>query len=321
MTTPYRLLSYEDGSARGRAGMLIGESVFDVATVLDAAKLASPTLFNTVEEVLEEWDDAHRLIKTAAASIGSDPIVRAVGRPLAGLKLKAPVTCPGAVFASGGNYTDHLEEMAAVLGLAAPPTSQVTNRLPWHFMKSSRGSVVGHGVEVRLPAYAKQVDWEVELAAVIGRTASGVSPEHALDYVAGYTVANDLSARDHVKRACEDDGSPFKFDWISQKCFTGSCPLGPWITPAAFIGEPQALGIRLWVNERIKQDSRTSRMISSVAEQVAFLSTRLTLYPGDVILTGTPAGVGMATREFLRPGDRVRAWIENIGSLETRIAG
>jgi 2-keto-4-pentenoate hydratase/2-oxohepta-3-ene-1,7-dioic acid hydratase in catechol pathway len=106
---------------------------------------------------------------------------------------------------------------------------------------------------------------------------------------------------------------------VSQKNFDGACPLGPWIVPAQEIANPQNLGIKLWVNDVLKQDSRTSKMIFSVAEQIAHLSTRITLYPGDLILTGTPSGVGMTRQEFLKPGDVVRVWIEGIGTLSNTL--
>jgi 2-keto-4-pentenoate hydratase/2-oxohepta-3-ene-1,7-dioic acid hydratase in catechol pathway len=159
------------------------------------------------------------------------------------------------------------------------------------------------------------VDWEVELAAVIGKAAKDVTVERALDHVAGYTIANDLSARDVMKREKNPPTSPFHYDWLSQKCFDGACPVGPWIVPASDIPDPQTLGLKLWVNDRLMQDSHTSRMIFSTAEQVAMLSSRVTLYPGDLVLTGTPAGVGMGRRIFLKPGDTLKLWIERIGDL------
>jgi 2-keto-4-pentenoate hydratase/2-oxohepta-3-ene-1,7-dioic acid hydratase in catechol pathway len=145
---------------------------------------------------------------------------------------------------------------------------------------------------VTLPPASKSVDWEVELAAVIGRPAKDVGESHALDYVTGYLIANDLSARD--LGFCEKlpPANPFRTDWLAHKSFDGSCPLGPWIVPASEIGDPQKLGLKLWVNDVLKQDSNTGKMIFTLAEQIAQLSSRITLYPGDVILTGTPAGVG-----------------------------
>ena len=142
----------------------------------------------------------------------------------------------------------------------------------------------------------------------------------ALDYVAGYTVANELSARDLGRRNQLPDSTPFKWDWVGQKCFDDACPIGPWIVPASDIKDPQKLGIKLWVNDVIKQDSNTSDMIFNLAEQLSHLSSRITLYPGDIILTGTPAGVGAARREFLKAGDTTRVWVENVGELVNTMA-
>ena len=213
-----------------------------------------------------------------------------------------------------------MAEMARAQGQTPGPTMKELGEKPWHFVKSSRSSVVGPGARVRLPIYSQMVDWEVELAAVIGKTAEDVPVEKALDCVAGYTIANDLSARDVMKREKNPATSPFHYDWLSQKCFDGSCPLGPWIVPSSDLAYPQNLALKLWVNDTLMQDSLTSKMIFSTAEQIAMLSSRVTLYPGDLVLTGTPAGVGTPRRLFLKPGDTVKLWIEGIGELSHSMA-
>jgi 2-keto-4-pentenoate hydratase/2-oxohepta-3-ene-1,7-dioic acid hydratase in catechol pathway len=150
---------------------------------------------------------------------------------------------------------------------------------------------------------------------VIGRRAKGVSIERALDYVAGYTIANDVSARDLGQRPPLPKEAPFFWDWVAHKSFDASCPLGPWITPAKQIPDPQQLALKLWVNDVIKQDSNTSKMIFTLAEQISHISSRTTLYPGDLVLTGTPAGVGAGRNEFLKSGDVVKLWCEGIGDF------
>jgi len=147
-----------------------------------------------------------------------------------------------------------------------------------------------------------------------------VPVEKALGCVAGYTIANDLSARDAMRRDKNPPTSPFHYDWVSQKCFDGSCPLGPWIVPAGDIRDPHQLGIKLWVNGELMQDSHTSKLIFDTAEQIAMLSSRVTLRPGDLVLTGTPAGVGMGRGRFLKAGDAVKLWIEEIGELNHTLA-
>ena len=178
--------------------------------------------------------------------------------------------------------------------------------------------MTGNKATVKLPKASNAIDWEAELGAVIGKKAKDVPLEKALDYVAGYTVANELSARDLGRRAQLPDATPFKWDWVGQKCFDDACPIGPWIVPASDIKDPQKLGIKLWVNDVIKQDSNTSDMIFNLAEQLSHLSSRITLYPGDIILTGTPAGVGAARKEFLKAGDTTRSGSRTSASSSTR---
>jgi len=310
---PYKLLSYRAGQA-ARAGVLIGDTVYD------AAKVTGVAAHSSVLGVLEDWSRAGRLLAQAAKRIASGK-GRAKGVPLKRARLLAPVLYPGAIYCAGANYTDHMAEMARAQGQPPGPTMKELGEKPWHFVKTSKSSVVGPGARIKLPVYSQMVDWEVELAAVIGKVARDVPVARALAYVAGYTIADDLSARDVMRRDKNPASSPFHFDWLSQKCFDGSCPLGPWIVPAGDIADPQKLGLKLWVNATLMQDSNTSRMIFDTAEQIAMLSSRVTLQPGDLVLTGTPAGVGMPRRLFLKAGDTVKLWIESIGELSHTMAG
>jgi 2-keto-4-pentenoate hydratase/2-oxohepta-3-ene-1,7-dioic acid hydratase in catechol pathway len=305
----YKLVTYQAGQG-ARAGIVVNEQVHD------AAGLAGNPSYATMLGILNDWPAAQKILEQGSAKSASGG---AKGLPVDEATLLAPVLYPSVVFCAGSNYVDHKLEMAGFRKMSAEPDPKAVGLLPWHFIKASR-AIVGPGAVVPLPAYSKKVDWEAELAAVIGRPAKNVSPERALDYVAGYTIANDLSARDASKRPHLEDGSPFQYDWVGQKCFDGACPVGPWIVPAGEIGDPQNLGIRLWVNDVLKQDSNTGKMIFSLAEQIAHLTTRITLYPGDLILTGTPSGVGASRQEFLKPGDVVKIWIEKIGTLTNKMA-
>ena len=309
---PYKLLSFRVGQG-ARAGVLLGDTVYD------AAKITGVVAHSSVLGMLEDWSRVRRLLARASKQIESGK-ARSRGVPLKRVRLLAPVLYPGAIYCAGANYTDHMAEMARAQGQTPGPTMKELGEKPWHFVKTSRSSVVGPGARVKLPAYSQMVDWEVELAAVIGKVARDVPVERALEYVAGYTIANDLSARDVMRRDKNPATSPFHYDWLSQKCFDGSCPLGPWIVPADDLPDPQNLGLKLWVNDKLMQDSSTSRMIFDTAEQIAMLCSRVTLQPGDLILTGTPAGVGMPRRVFLKPGDSVKLWIEGIGELSHTMA-
>jgi len=215
---------------------------------------------------------------------------------------------PQRIFCAASNFIEHASEMSTVL--AAKKDSR-----PYMFLKL-QNAVIGPRETVRKPAETAQLDWEVELAAVIGRRARRVSVERALSCVAGYSVVNDVSARDLNMRS----DYPFKFDWFQGKAHDTFAPFGPWIVPAWLVRDPQALRMSLKVNGETHQDDSTANMIWSVREQIAYLSTIVTLEPGDVIATGTPAGVGMGKGVFLEPGDVMEASVERIGVLRNPVA-
>ncbi|MGD0701302.1 MAG: fumarylacetoacetate hydrolase family protein [Trebonia sp.] len=216
-----------------------------------------------------------------------------------------PVTHRPTVYCAGANYTDHLAEMG---GETAPAE-------PFHFLIPP-AALSGHRSVAVRPAKMERLDWEVELAAVIGRRADAVTEQDALDYVAGYTVANDLSCRDARAMSVP----VFGINWLLSKGWRGLKPLGPALVPARFVPSPDALKLRLSVNGEERQNSSTGRMIFSLPRQIAALSTLVPLEPGDLILTGTPAGTAAAHgNRYLVPGDHVVAEIEGVGSLATYI--
>jgi 2-keto-4-pentenoate hydratase/2-oxohepta-3-ene-1,7-dioic acid hydratase in catechol pathway len=305
----YKLATYR--SADGpRAGVVVDEQVFD------AASLTRKPGYATMLGILADWKTAQGALKQAAARASKS---RVKSRPLSRTKLLAPVLWPSAIYCAGANYADHVAEMNAAHGRPPEPDPHTLGLQSWHFIKASR-SLAHPGATIKISDYSKMMDWEIELAAVIGRTAKHVPEAKALAYVAGYTCANDLSARDRGRRPHVADTSPFKADWVAHKSFDGSCPLGPWIVPASEIRDPQGLALKLWVNDVLKQDSHTSKMIFTLAEQISHLSSRLTLHPGDLVLTGTPAGVGAGRGEFLKAGDVVKIWIEKIGEISNKMA-
>jgi 2-keto-4-pentenoate hydratase/2-oxohepta-3-ene-1,7-dioic acid hydratase in catechol pathway len=303
----YKLVTFESKDEQ-RAGMVVGDAVFDIAA------LTGNPAYATILGVLADWPAADARLRRAAESSAS-----VGGMPVAQVKLLAPIPHPGAIYCAGSNYADHALEMSRLHNRPVEPDPHTQGLKPWHFIKSSH-TVANPGDTIDITSASKTMDWEVELAAVIGRPAKNVSIEKALDYVAGYTICNDLSARDMGRRPHLSDTSPFKPDWTSHKSFDGSCPMGPWIVPASEIGDPHNLGMKLWVNDVIKQDSNSGQMIFNTNEQIAQLSSRITLHPGDVIMTGTPAGVGAARKEFLKAGDTVKLWIEKIGTLTNKMA-
>jgi 2-keto-4-pentenoate hydratase/2-oxohepta-3-ene-1,7-dioic acid hydratase in catechol pathway len=256
---------------------------------------------NTVE-LFGDWERSRAALDKAAS------LVRAEDRVEAGAPRLAPLLYPGKVLCAGANYYDHIKEMGV------PDTRKEAQRL-FFFFKPPRNAVVGEGATVHMPIGTKAFDWEIELAAVIGRKARAVKAADAMSYVAGYTVSIDFSARDH-NRAPD---TFYKLDWVAGKAHDTCCPMGPRFVPASAISDPQNIGLKLSVNGAVKQDGRTSDMIFSIAEQIEILSNIMTLDPGDVVLTGTPAGVGAPKQTFLSVGDRVDAEIEGIGKLSVTI--
>lgn len=255
----------------------------------------------TVRAMLEDWDAW--LDRLDAGEALEDPV------PLASCTLMAPVADAPNLYMAGANYADHAREMAGLCAGAPVPRPAAG---PFFFLKPTT-AMIGDGEPVVIGDGVSQLDWEVELAAVIGRRAHRVPASAALDHVAAYTIVNDVSARDVFVR----DGAPppFAHDWLRQKGWATSAPSGPWLVPARGCPDPGGLPLRMTVNDEVMQDSSTAEMIFTLEEQIEYLSRMVPLVPGDVISTGTPAGVGAAHGRFLAAGDVMRAEIEGIGAL------
>ena len=231
--------------------------------------------------------------------------------PIHSLRLLAPIVPKRNVFCVGWNYSEHFAEGKAFRG---PDAAQEIPEHPALFSKNPF-AIIGHEAAIRHPApISDELDYEVELAVVIGTEGRDISEDRALDHVFGYTIGNDVSVRD-VQRSWHGG------QWFKGKNFDTHLPLGPWIVTKDEIPDPQALRIRTRVNGVTKQDSNTKNMVFSVKRIIAEISAGLTLYPGDVIITGTPEGVGMGRTppEWLKKGDVVEVEIERIGILRNAI--
>lgn len=230
------------------------------------------------------------------------------GVPLDGAKLLAPLPNPPKnIFCIGRNYNDHVNEMAKTRNFEAnKPEFPVFFTKPYNAILAPEGNIVID------KDFSTQIDWEAELAVIIGVGGRNIKESDALKHVFGYTCANDVTARDLQKNHEQ---------WFIGKSFDTSMPLGPWIVTANEISNPQSLEILLRVNGEVKQRANTEQMIFSIAEQIAWLSKGITLEPGDIISTGTPSGVGFARNpaEFLKAGDTVEVEIERIGILRNKV--
>ena len=232
--------------------------------------------------------------------------------PLDSVKLLAPIPRPGKVLALAGNYAEHIKEAGLKLGLSDSP--RVTT-VPRPFLMPAT-AVIGPGDQIPWPVYSETIDYELELAVVIGRKAKSITPDQAPEFIAGYTIVNDVSARTvtFTKNRAKRPWDEF-YDWLNGKWADGFCPMGPFLLTADEIEDVQNLDMMLTVNDQVRQKANTSQMIHPVAQIVSFLSHLMTLEPGDIIATGTPSGVGMATGNFLKAADRIDATIENLGTL------
>ncbi|MFJ3802589.1 fumarylacetoacetate hydrolase family protein [Streptomyces sp. NPDC090088] len=256
----------------------------------------------TFEQALGEWEP---LVDSVAAALDTGAAAGSAV-PAASADFLPPAVDRPAIWCAGANYTDHVAEMG----------NTDFEKRAFHFL-SPATVLSGHRAVVNRPAGVTRLDWEIELAAVIGRAARRVGVEDALSHVAGYTIANDVSVRDEDRLR----HPIFGIDWTATKNADGCTPLGPSVVPARFVPEPGDLGLTLAVNGQVRQDSRTSLMIVDLAEQIAALSQYITLQPGDLVLTGTPAGTAAAHGgAYLLDGDVMTATITGLGTLENTIA-
>ncbi|WP_324698832.1 fumarylacetoacetate hydrolase family protein [Novosphingobium sp. RL4] len=269
-----------------RIGIVEHDNVLDLTT--------TNIPYRTMTEVIAAGSKGLDILRQAASA--------ASVRPLSEVQLLAPIERPGKYLAIGMNYAKHLEE-ADKLGVAR------SKHQVWFNKQTSCLSGPYDGIE---PGITEKLDYEVELAVVIGRPAKAVSETDALDYIFGYTVTNDVSARDWQFH------SP---TFTMGKSFDTHGPIGPWLVTADEVPNPQALNLRSYVNGELRQSNNTGNMIHSIAAQISYLSQAFTLEPGDLIATGTPEGVGVGREPpvFLGSGDVVRCEVDGIGAIENRV--
>lgn len=252
---------------------------------------------------LAAWVAANSNLLPAGARLASDSV-----------ELLVPIPRPAKLFLLAGNYADHIKEGGGV-------AAERAETFPYVFMKPPTTTLTDPGQPVKIPTISpNHIDWELELAVVIGRKCKGVKEADALQHVAGYTVINDISNRKFKpnpgRKQREKDSF---FDWLHGKWHDSFCPCGPCITSADAIADPQKLAMKLSVNGKTKQDASTGLQIFPVAAVIDFISSFVTLEPGDIISTGTPAGVGNTTGDYLKAGDRIEASIASIGTLNSPV--
>lgn len=306
-----RFATFTSGSGTPRAGLVRDDRIIDLTAALAGSS-----------DIPDGGLDMLQLIRNADALL---PLARELEQldagtfgdamhSLADARLLAPVPVPPKnVMCLGRNYPEHAAESARMFGDTPPPETRPD--FPTIFTKAHT-SLVGPYDDILFdPAVSDAIDWEVELAVVIGRPGRDIPVERAEEYIFGYTVLNDVTARDLQRR--------YGGQFFKGKSLDASSPVGPWIVTPDELGPLDDLSLTLWVNGEVKQHDRVGAMLFSVAEIVSALSLGLTLEPGDIIATGTPGGVGFGRdpKEFLRPGDVVEAEVSGIGKLRNTVRG
>jgi 2,4-didehydro-3-deoxy-L-rhamnonate hydrolase len=311
--TPFALGTFSRPGGAPFPGVVLGEQVLALRS------------WDSIQGLLDDWTRAFPALQDVVRE-GKDFI------PLETLHVHAPIPKPGTVYCSGANYRKHVAELIVAhqndertRGMSldekrAWALSLMDRRAqsgtPFIFVKP-QSSVTGPFDRIAVPEVREKPDWELELAVVIGRRARRVSREHALEYVAGYTIANDITLREKVFRG-KTDSPELGMDFVLSKGAPGFLPLGPYLVPAAFVPNPQKLRLTLKLNGQVMQDEDTADMIFTVARLIEYLSVGVELQPGDVICTGSPAGNGMHYGRFLQEGDELEASITGLGVQRNR---
>ena len=278
-------------------------SLLESQGVIRAEQIAEAYIPARMVEFLQGGEHSLQLAKQAVEYVqqNGSALKYKVVHQAADVKIEAPVQTPGKMICVGHNYREHILEM----GRGLPP-------VPVVFAKFSN-TIIGPQDDIPFFPISEQLDYEAEFAFVIGKRARNVPQDQALDYVAGYTIVNDVTYRDLQRRTLQ---------WLQGKTVEGTAPMGPWLVTGDELADPTGLEVVLTVNGEERQRSNTSNLVFSVAYLVEFLSNLMTLEPGDVILTGTPGGVGVARdpQVFLKDGDVVRIEIDRIGALENKVS-
>ena len=315
-TGPFALGTFSFADTAPFPGLVVDD------LVLDLSSLPAPLGASTTRALLEDWDRALPILRRLAARTDDGSWL-----PLARLRVHPPVE-PRQILQAGANYRTHVIELTLVHRAADDSRTEPEARAAAHAEVDRRAiegepyvftglpsSLTGAYDDLPLPDWTEQVDWELELCAVIAKPAYRVAPDEALDHVGAYTIANDITARDAVFRA---DLGPIGVDWRRGKNLPGFTPLGPFLVPANHVGVPDDLRVTLRLNGEVKQDESTKDMLFDVARLVSYASRTTQLLPGDLLLTGSPAGNGIHWGRLLRDGDVMESTISGLGGQRTR---
>lgn len=333
-TTPrFNLGSFSIAGSPSFAGMVVEDKVIAIQAFNDhAAELGGKiTGAGSMLSIVEDWDRNLPLLNAAAKAYSAGPLsaqLQATAVPVSAVHVHAPIEQPRQIFMARANYRTHVVDLMLAhdkgdgasyderkASIERMVDNIANNGEPFAFIKIA-SAVTGPYDTITVPENTKELDWELELAVIIGRAARHVSAKDAMSYVAGYCNANDMSARDILFR---NDLGP-GHDWTAAKCAPGYMPMGPYFVPAEFVSDPHDLKLQLKLNGKMMQDERTNDMIHNIPRLIEAFSHQVQLWPGDIIATGSPNGNGKQIGVFVQPGDVIEAQVGDLGMLRNTFA-
>lgn len=322
--TPFKLATVEAGRAPF-VMMVVGAHAFVLDTLYKAWRQGrrggALVGVSSIQLLLEDWDSNFEGLLAMAEFAAAGTVPDGVEIDEASVRYLPPVHSPGKMIYAAANYGDHIREMLNA-GTAQNDNerSSMLDRdkariRPYSFLKAP-SALCGARDDIVAPLDCSKIDWEVELAMAVGRRAKRISANDAMDCIAGFMTTNDVSARDWNMR---DDWPTLRTDWLGGKSHDTFAPMGPYFVPRAFVPDHMNLRLTLKVNGETKQDGNTAEMVFSPEEQIEFASEMITLEPGDILSTGTPAGVGHGAGTYLQPGDVVETEVEGLGAMRNTV--
>lgn len=325
----FRLGTFSRAGSARFPGLVLGERVVPLSALAPALARTGGRLqgVESMLSLLENWEaNFGALSRVAAGLSASGASLELVS--VSDLQVHAPIDVPRQIFCTIANYRSHLVDTvrdpaltprlgevdtAECLGKAATLIAERLRNPPYVCFKLPT-TVIGPGEGLEIPRHAQRTDWELELGVVIGKRGRRIAKQHAMSFVAGYTLTNDITVRELVARP---DLPRLGSDWLQSKNAPGFLPTGPYFVPAAFVPDPYALQLTLRLNGELMQDELASDMLFDIATQIEYISQHAQLLPGDIICTGTPAGCGTRYKRFLTPGDVIEATAPGFGTLRT----
>lgn len=322
--TPFKLATVETGRAPF-VMMVVGEHAFVLDTLYKAWRQGrrggALVGVSSIQILLDDWDTNFEGLCAMAAFAAAGSVPDGVEIDETSVRYLPPINRPGKMIYAAANYGDHIREM---LNVSKTETSEERDNMldrdkqrirPYSFLKAPSALCGAHD-DIIAPLDCTKIDWEVELAMAVGRRAKRISAANAMDCIAGFMTTNDVSARDWNMR---DDWPMLRSDWLGGKSHDTFAPMGPYFVPRAFVPDYMNLRLTLKVNGETKQDGSTGEMVFSPEEQIEFASEMIALEPGDILSTGTPAGVGHGAGTYLKPGDIVETEVEGLGAMRNNV--